>query len=249
MRNIAREPRTYELLTILSPEVPEEEIPGAIERISSHVTGAGGSLEETLRDSPWGRRRLAYPIRHSGRDLRDGFYTLFRVSLAPDRIEEMERELKLNTQVMRYLVTTYAPKPLDPRALEDAEVAAEDAAAAAYAEAQAEAARLTTANAAAEAAEAGAASAAAATEPPADAAASDQPAETETAATEAPADAAAETETASTAEPAAAEPAAAEAPAAEEADTTEPATVAPDAAAETPAESADATSPETREES
>ena len=166
MRNLAREPRTYELLTILSPDVPEEEIPGALERISGHVTGVGGSIQETLRDSPWGRRRLAYPIRHAGRDVRDGFYTLFHVSLAPDRVDDMERELKLNTQVIRYLVTSYAPKPLDPRAIEDAEIAAEDAAAAAYAAAQAEASRLATANAAAEATEAGATGAAAATETP-----------------------------------------------------------------------------------
>jgi small subunit ribosomal protein S6 len=142
LRNIARAVRTYELLTILSPDVPEEEIPGALERISGHVTAVGGSVEDSSRDSPWGRRRLAYPIRFAGRDVRDGYYTLFHLSLAPNRVDEMERELKLNTQVMRYLVTSFEPKPLDPRAIEDAEAAAEDAAAAAYAEAQAAAARL-----------------------------------------------------------------------------------------------------------
>lgn len=166
MRDLARESRTYELMTILSPDVPEEEIPGALERISGHVSGAGGSVDETLSDSPWGRRRLAYPIRYAGHDVRDGYYTLFRCSLTPNRVEEMERELRLNTQVMRYLVTSYTPVPIDPRAVEDAEIAAEDAAAAAYAAAQAEAARLATANAAAEAAEAGAVSAEAETEAP-----------------------------------------------------------------------------------
>ena len=129
-------------MTILHPEVPEEEIPGALDRISGHVAGAGGAIQETLRDSPWGRRRLAYPIRHGGRDLRDGFYTVFHFEMVPHRVDEMERELKLNTQVIRYLVTTYTPKPIDPRAVEDAEIAAEDAAAEAYAAAQAEATRL-----------------------------------------------------------------------------------------------------------
>ena len=142
MRNRMRPARSYELMTILSPDVTEEELPGAVERIAGYVAAAGGTVQETHRDSPWGRRRLAYPIRHGGRDLRDGYYTLFRLDLAPDRVEEMERELKLNTQVIRYLVTTFTPKPLDPRAIEDAEIAAEDAAAAAYAAAQAEAARL-----------------------------------------------------------------------------------------------------------
>ena len=142
MRDQSRDARTYELMTILHPEVPEEEISGALDRISGHVAGAGGAIQETLRDSPWGRRRLAYPVRHGGRDLRDGFYTVFHFDMAPHRVEEMERELKLNTQVIRYLITTYTPKPLDPRAVEEAEIAAEDAAAEAYAAAQAEASRL-----------------------------------------------------------------------------------------------------------
>ncbi len=143
MRDRPREARTYELLTILSPDVPEEEIPGAIDRIASYVTAAGGTIQTTVRDSPWGRRRLAYPIRHAGRDVRDGFYTLFRLDLVPNRVDDVERELKLNTQVIRYLVTHFSPKALDHRAIEAAEIAAENAAADAYAAAQAEAARVT----------------------------------------------------------------------------------------------------------
>ncbi len=244
MRNIAREPRTYELLTILSPEVPEEEIADAIERISGYVTGAGGTLEETVRESPWGRRRLAYPIRHGGRDVRDGFYTLFRLNLGPERVEEMERELKLNTQVMRYLVTSFTPKTLDPRAIEDAEVAAEDAAAAAYAEAQAEAARLTAQNAAAEAAEAGAMSADAATEAPV--ADTDEVAEAPAIAEEA-AEAPAEAEAADA--PVAEVTEAADEPIAEGSETVAPESGAPESDTADDAASDEATSPEKTEES
>ena len=143
MRNITqREPREYELLTVLHPEVPEDEIPAALDRIAEYVTTVSGTVTGTLRDSPWGRRRLAYPIRHGGRDVRDGYYTVFHFSLVPHRVIEMEQELKLNTQVIRYLVTSFTPVPIDPRAVEAAEFAAEDAAAAAYAAAQAEATRL-----------------------------------------------------------------------------------------------------------
>lgn len=248
MRNIAREPRTYELLTILSPEVPEEEIADAIERISGYVTSVGGTLEETVRESPWGRRRLAYPIRHGGRDVRDGFYTLFRLNLGPERVEEMERELKLNTQVMRYLVTSFTPKVLDPRAIEDAEVAAEDAAAAAYAEAQAEAARLTVQNAAAEAAEAGAMSADAATEAPA--ADTDEvaeaPAIAEEAAADTDAEAPAEAEAADA--PVAEQSEAADEPIAEGSESAAPESGAPETDT-ADAASDEATSPEKTEES
>ena len=146
MREYSPDPRLYELMTVLAPDVPEDEIPGQIERIGGYVTGADGTIQETLSEAPWGRRRLAYPIRHEGRDVRDGFYTLFHFEMHPSRVVEMEREMKLNTRIIRYLVTSYTPVPLDPRAIEDAEIAAEDAAAQAYAEAQAEAARLAAAS-------------------------------------------------------------------------------------------------------
>ena len=127
-------------MTILHPEVPEEEISGDLERISGYISGAGGTVTETLRESPWGRRRLAYAIRHGGRDLRDGYYTVFHFELAPSRVGEVEREIKLNDRIIRYIVTTWEPRQLDAAELEQAEIEAEDAAAAAYAAAQAAAA-------------------------------------------------------------------------------------------------------------
>ena len=150
MRIYEREPRAYELMTVLSPDVAEDAIPAVLDRIGAYVTAAGGTVTETLRDSPWGRRRLAYAIRHDGRDVRDGYYTVYHIDLAPSRVDDVEREIKLNTDIIRYLLTHYTPVPVDPRAVEDAEIAAEDAAAAAYVAAQAEAA----ANAAATIAEA-----------------------------------------------------------------------------------------------
>jgi small subunit ribosomal protein S6 len=100
-------------MTILTPDVPEEEIGGAVEQIAGYITTAGGSVSETLRESPWGRRRLAYPIRHSGRDVRDGFYTVYHFEIEPGKIEDVERELRLNDLVIRYLVTHYTPKPVE----------------------------------------------------------------------------------------------------------------------------------------
>jgi small subunit ribosomal protein S6 len=138
LRDQERAPRKYELMTILHPEVSEEALPGELERISGFIAGAGGEILETLQDSPWGRRRLAYPIRSGGRDVRDGYYTVWRFSIAPHRVDDLERDLKLDTQLIRYIVVLWEPKPLHPKEIEAAEIAAEDAAAAAYAAAQAE---------------------------------------------------------------------------------------------------------------
>jgi small subunit ribosomal protein S6 len=137
LRNQERASRTYELMTILHPEVPEESLQGELDRIAGYIDAAGGSIIETLRESPWGRRRLAYPIRSGGRDVRDGYYTVWHMNLGPNRVEDLERELKLNTQIIRYIVVSWEPKPLDEKEIEAAEIAAEDAAAAAYAAAQA----------------------------------------------------------------------------------------------------------------
>jgi ribosomal protein S6 len=136
LRDQARAPRKYELMTILHPDIAEESLPGELDRISGFITAAGGELIETLQDSPWGRRRLAYPIRSGGRDVRDGYYTVWHFTLGPTRVDDLERELKLYTQLIRYIVLSWEPKPIDPKEVEAAEIAAEDAAAAAYAAAQ-----------------------------------------------------------------------------------------------------------------
>lgn len=136
MRQYTPDPRVYELMTVLSPDVPEDAITGEVETIAGYVTAAGGTVSETLRDSPWGRRRLAYTMRHAGRDVRDGYYTVYHFEIDPSRVADVERDLKLNVNVIRHMVTHFIPVPLDPQAVLDAEIDAEERAAAAYSAAQ-----------------------------------------------------------------------------------------------------------------
>jgi small subunit ribosomal protein S6 len=104
--------RTYEMMAVLAPDIPEEEMPAALERISGFITTNNGEVTELITTSPWGRRRLAYEIR----DYRDGFYALYHFNLDPSRVGEVERELRLNNQVLRSLVVTYTPpKPKKPK--------------------------------------------------------------------------------------------------------------------------------------
>lgn len=97
--------RTYEMMAVLAPDIAEAEMPGALERLSGYITTAGGEVSELITTSPWGRRRLAYEIR----DYRDGFYALYHFTLDPANIGELERELRLNNQVLRSLVVSYTP--------------------------------------------------------------------------------------------------------------------------------------------
>ena len=62
--------RTYEVLFILSPQVPEEEATTLIDRVQAHRRETGATLKS---EEAWGRRRLAYPIQK----FNEGIYHLF----------------------------------------------------------------------------------------------------------------------------------------------------------------------------
>lgn len=87
----------YELLYILSPRVPADEVANAIERVSTLVRAAGG--EVTSVDN-WGRRRLAYPIRQYF----EGTYVLKTLQLPPAGAAALEATLVIAEEVIRHLL-------------------------------------------------------------------------------------------------------------------------------------------------
>lgn len=89
--------RDYELIVIVSPEVPEEELPTHIDKISEFITNKGGSVTEVER---WGKRKLAYPINH----FREGNYVLTRFKLEPGTTAELEANLRISERILRHLL-------------------------------------------------------------------------------------------------------------------------------------------------
>jgi small subunit ribosomal protein S6 len=102
-------PRAYEMMAILLPDQGDEETSAAVEKMLGYITDEQGTVDSVASDSPWGRRRLAYTIRHEGVDYRDGHYVLVYFTAMPSAITEIERELKLDTNVIRYLLLTHDP--------------------------------------------------------------------------------------------------------------------------------------------
>ncbi len=96
--------RPYEMLTIFHPQLADEDLGGAIEQVAGYVANAGGEVTQTARENPWGRRRLAYPIRVNGQDVRDGFYVLYNFNVDARRVADLERSLKLNDRVIRHII-------------------------------------------------------------------------------------------------------------------------------------------------
>jgi len=111
--------RDYELLFIVSPlRSSEDEIANAVNRVRQSIAGAGGEMTDVDQSPPWGRRKFAYPIREyaegeaSRRPFNEGIYVLCHFNLASTRIPEIERALKLNDSVLRYLMTLVDPRTL-----------------------------------------------------------------------------------------------------------------------------------------
>lgn len=89
--------RNYELMTVFRPDLEEEPLKAAVERLNSLIVARQG---EVAANDTWGRRRMAYPIT----DFRDGIYTVTKLKLDPKASDDLERSLHLNDQILRYLL-------------------------------------------------------------------------------------------------------------------------------------------------
>ena len=76
--------RNYEIMFIVDPNVPEDEIEKINSQVESVVTDAGGNIAQV---EMMGRRRLTYEINRS----REGFYVLLTVVANGEIIKEVER--------------------------------------------------------------------------------------------------------------------------------------------------------------
>jgi small subunit ribosomal protein S6 len=97
-------------MVMIVPDISDEEISEELGRINGYIGDIGATIKEVLTDSPWGRRRLAYSIRHNSIDYRDGYYVIYHFDTVPDSIGDLERELKLDVRVIRYLLVHDDPK-------------------------------------------------------------------------------------------------------------------------------------------
>ena len=90
--------RIYEVLFIIRPDVPEEELDGIVEPLKSVVTTAGGAIDKVDK---WGKRRLAYRVQK----YREGYYVLLQLSTenTVDTVKEVERRLRVSDTVIKFI--------------------------------------------------------------------------------------------------------------------------------------------------
>jgi small subunit ribosomal protein S6 len=90
------EKRTYEVVFIIDPATGEEDSTRLVENLQKIVTDQGGAI---TKSESMGRRALAYRI---GRNT-EGHFMLFEIEGTGGEIAELERRMRVNDQVMRYL--------------------------------------------------------------------------------------------------------------------------------------------------
>ena len=90
--------RIYEVLFIIRPDVPEEELDGIVEPLKSVVTTAGGAIDKVDK---WGKRRLAYRVQK----YREGYYVLLQLSTenTVETVKEVERRLRVSDTVIKFI--------------------------------------------------------------------------------------------------------------------------------------------------
>lgn len=88
--------RTYEIVFIVNPDADDAEVMKLTEAVQKIITDQGGSVTKT---EMMGRRQLAYEINHQ----RDGVYVLLEVEGSGAEIAELERRMRVNDRVLRYM--------------------------------------------------------------------------------------------------------------------------------------------------
>jgi small subunit ribosomal protein S6 len=93
--------REYELYLVIDGDAADELLATTIDKVTKLiVAGSGGTDGEMIKVEARGKRRLAYPIRKKV-ECQD---VVLNFRTPPQALPEIERVLKLDEQVLRYLV-------------------------------------------------------------------------------------------------------------------------------------------------
>ncbi len=91
---------SYETLFVVKPTLTEEEITVQITKIKNILAKEGAEL---LGTNDMGMRKLAYPVQKNDR----GYYTVLFYKAEGAVISELERNLKINEDVIKFLTVKY----------------------------------------------------------------------------------------------------------------------------------------------
>ncbi|MBP8644902.1 MAG: 30S ribosomal protein S6 [Syntrophobacteraceae bacterium] len=110
--------RKYETFFIVDPDLPDEVNSAIDEKLQSIIQSNGGSV---LSYVPWGKRKLAYPIKKRTR----GHYVLMEYAGGSSLVAELERNLRLDERIIKFL-TVKLDHRFDAAGTETSEASAQE---------------------------------------------------------------------------------------------------------------------------
>ena len=88
--------RVYEVMFIIDADAPDDEVAQLSEGFQRIITDQGGTITKA---EVMGKRRLAYPIGRKN----EGIYILLEIEGTGSEIAELERRMRVNDRIMRYI--------------------------------------------------------------------------------------------------------------------------------------------------
>lgn len=97
----------YESVFIMRQDASSSDVEKIVENCTKIIESFSGTV---IKTEYWGLRSLAYDIRNN----RKGYYVLLCIEANIDAIKEMERKMRLNETVIRFLTTRVDKIDSDP---------------------------------------------------------------------------------------------------------------------------------------
>lgn len=99
---MAKEAPIYDLMLMLSTSAEDEQRAKILADVEAAIARVGGSVE---RNDDWGKRPMAYEIRHQP----DAEYHLLQFKAPPTLIEDLSHTLRITDGVVRFRVIKVRP--------------------------------------------------------------------------------------------------------------------------------------------
>ncbi|MFN1834392.1 30S ribosomal protein S6 [Balneola sp. MJW-20] len=101
----------YEFTYIINPVLEEEQFKAAVEKVTKLIESNGGEIDEV---DEWGLRKFEYLMDKKG----SGYYVNMYFEAPAEAIASIERTLRIDDDILRYLTLKYDAKMLRHRELQ-----------------------------------------------------------------------------------------------------------------------------------
>lgn len=96
----------YDLICVFQPSTAEDRIEAAVSKLGKKITSAGGSIEKTNK---MGLRKVNTRMRNF-KNIKDGYFVEMGFEAPAGVPDELTSSLKVNEDVMRFILTRAIPK-------------------------------------------------------------------------------------------------------------------------------------------